>query len=334
VKIYISDTEAAERMGMAGLLASAGRVEFRTGTTPAAAPDEMLASIGDAEIVCVALGRVTAKAMDSDPLLKLIIKCGIGVDNIDVEAATERGIPVLRAAGVNFRSVAEYVIGATIASLRRFNQMDGAVRNGKWQEMRAEWAGLLPALTERTIGIVGLGSIGRETARLAEAHGMRVIAHDPYLSPAVAEAMGVVLLSKAELLEQADVISLHVLLTDETRHLISDEEFALMKPGAVLVNSARGPIVDEAALVRALRTGRIAAAALDVLELEPPTEDNPLLQLEGCLLTPHLGGCTDYGYYEIGQLATELVHRFAEGRPIPRSCVVSGGEYLAVADSF
>ena len=173
------------------------------------------------------------------------------------------------------------------------------------------------------MGIVGIGAIGRETARLARAHGMRVLANDPYVDSRDAEAAGARLVSLSELLRDADVVSLHVLLTPDTHHLIGDEELASMKPGALLINSARGPVVDERALADALRAGVIGGAVVDVYELEPPLEDNPLLGLDNCHLTPHLSGCTDYGYREIGALAADLVLRYVDGRPLPEHCVVA-----------
>jgi D-3-phosphoglycerate dehydrogenase len=151
---------------------------------------------------------------------------------------------------------------------------------------------------------------------------MHVIAYDPYVDEAVARAAGVRKVELAELLAEADVVSLHVLLTDETRHLIGERELAAMKPEALLVNSARGPVVDEVALAAALRANEIAAAVVDVFELEPPVEGNPLLELGNCHLTPHLAGCTDYGYAEIGELAADLVARFAAGEELPAHCVV------------
>lgn len=306
-------------MGLAHRLAALPGVELRLGTSLAASGEEVARALGDAEIVCVALGRLDASAIAAAPRLRLVAKCGIGVDNIDVEAAHARGVTVIRAAGVNFRGVAEYVIGAAIAFYRRFARHDAAVRAGRWAEVRTESAGLLPALAGKTLGIAGLGSIGAETARLARAHGMEVIAHDPY----VQDAPGVCLVSKRELFERADVISLHLLLTDETHHYVGAAELGAMRPDAILVNTSRGPVVDEGALVVALRDRRIGGAALDVLEFEPPAAENPLLALDDIVLTPHLAGCTDLGYEEIGELTARNVQRFLAGDSIPPECVVA-----------
>ncbi|QEC49511.1 hypothetical protein FSW04_19355 [Baekduia soli] len=330
-RVYLPDIESAERMRARRLLEDRG-FDVRVGDAFAASEQEVLAGIGDAEAVCVALGRVTAAVMDGAPELRLVVKTGIGVDNIDVAAARERNLPVLRMGRVNSFGPAEWVIGAAIAHLRRFSAMDAAVRRGEWGDLRQGASGLLPALTGRTLGIAGLGAIGQYLATLGRAHGMEVIAHDPYLPAEAAGRVGARLVSREDLFAQADVLSMNMVLTDETHHFVSTDELARMKPTALLANCSRGPVVDEAALAAALRDGVIAGAVIDVFEVEPPSADNPLFALEQVLLTPHLAGCTDHGYQEIGALTAELVDRFAHGRPVPRSSVVVEGEGLLVQD--
>jgi D-3-phosphoglycerate dehydrogenase / 2-oxoglutarate reductase len=329
VRVYVADTEASERMGMARHLTAKRGFDARFGEDLMASAEAVEENLGDAEILCVALGRVSARAIENASDLRLIVKCGIGVDNIDSEAAKRRGIPVLRVGGVNFRGVAEYVIGAIIALNRHMVALDRAVRAGEWEQLRGGWAGRLPALTGKTLGIIGVGSIGAEVARLAGTHGMELLGFDPYLDPARAAELGVTLLEKEELLERADVVSVHVLLDDSTRGMLSDQEFGRMKPTALLVNSARGPIVDEAALARALAGNEIAAAALDVFEEEPLDPASPLVTLDNCLLSPHLAGCTDHGYDEIGTAAAGLIESFVGERPVPAGAVVvEAGELL------
>jgi D-3-phosphoglycerate dehydrogenase / 2-oxoglutarate reductase len=330
-RVYVTDTEAGERMRAHDQLVARG-YEVRVGDSFAASAEEVVAGIGDANAVCAALGQVTAAAMDAAPNLELVVKTGIGVDNIDVEGARERGLPVLRMGRVNSHGPAEWVIGASIAHFRRFIEVDAAMRRGEWSQVRQPYAGLLPALTGRTLGIAGLGSIGQYLASLGKAHGMDVIAHDPYIPPDGAAAAGARLVSKEELFRTADVVSMNMVLTDETHHFVSTGELALMKPTAILANCSRGPVVDEAALAVALREGVISGAVLDVFELEPPSPDNPLFALDNVLLTPHLGGCTDYGYQEIGALTAELVDRFFKGEPIPRASVVVQTDALVVED--
>jgi D-3-phosphoglycerate dehydrogenase / 2-oxoglutarate reductase len=330
-RVYVTDTEAGERMRARDQLVARG-YEVRVGDSFAASAEEVVGGIGDANAVCAALGQVTAAAMDAAPDLELVVKTGIGVDNIDVEGARERGLPVLRMGRVNSHGPAEWVIGASIAHFRRFIEVDAAMRRGEWSRVRQPYSGLLPALTGRTLGIAGLGSIGQYLAGLGKAHGMEVIAHDPYLPPDSAAAAGARLVSKEELFRTADVVSMNMVLTDETHHFVSTGELALMKPTAILANCSRGPVVDEAALAVALREGVISGAVLDVFELEPPSPDNPLFALDNVLLTPHLGGCTDYGYQEIGALTAELVDRFFKGEPIPRASVVVQTDALVVED--
>jgi phosphoglycerate dehydrogenase-like enzyme len=327
-RVYVPDLEASERMGVREFFSAHPEFDVRYGASLAADGAEVTAEIGDAQVVCAALGRVTEEAIARAADLRLIVKTGIGVDNIAVDAARERSIPVLRMGRVNSDGPAEWVIGAALALYRRFAEMSAGMRAGRWQQMRGDWAGRVPALTGRTLAIAGLGSIGRRLASLGSAHGMTVIACDPY-----ADALaGVTLVDKPTLLRRADVLSLNMILTEETQHWLSTAELAMMKPGAILCNASRGPIVDEAALAASLRSGGIAGAAIDVYEREPPATDNPLFAFENVLLTPHLGGCTDFGYREIGELTVELVRRFAYGEEIPSYCVVVATPSLCVAD--
>ena len=329
--IYVPEVEAVDRMAVERFLLERG-YQPRCGDALMAPGPEILAeAIGSAAVVAVALGNVDATVMDADPDLRLIVKCGIGVDCIDVEAARERDIPVIRMGGVNFNGVAEWVIGAVIANLRRFVALDHVVRAGEWRAERDRWTGLLPGLPGRTLGLFGVGSIGSRIAELARVHGMHVIGYDPYLGEASARHAGVELVERDALFERSDVVSVHAILTDETHHAISTAELELMRESAILVNSARGPIVDEAALIEALGAGTIAGAALDVFEFEPVASDSPLLTMDNCLLSPHLAGCTENGYHELGGLAAQLIDDFVHGVPIPANCVVVAGRDLLVA---
>lgn len=331
-RIFVPDAEAASRMGLERLLHERGYEPRCEHDTFAAGAAMVAEAVGDAEVVCVALGLVDASAIKRASSLRLIVKCGIGVDNIDVEAARQNNIAVLRMGGINFHGVAEYVIGATIAYFRHIVSMDRAVRAGEWDVMRPDWVGRLPGLTNKVMGLLGVGSIGSHVATLAKAHGMRTIGFDPYVDPATAPRTGINLVSREELFAEADVLSIHAVLTDETHHAVGEDELKQMKPTAILVNTARGPIVDEAALIAALEARAIAGAVIDVFEKEPPKTDNPLLTLNNCILSPHVAGCTDYGYREIGELAADCVDRFLTGEPIPRRCVVVQPEDLRVSD--
>ena len=318
---YIPDTEASERMDMTGRYRALG-LDVRLGAAFSTPAEQMAAEVGEAEILAVALGRVAAEVIDAAPRLRLIVKCGIGTENIDVERARARGIGVVRTAGVNVLGAAEYVIAVALQHGRRLVELDRAVRESRWVETRLATSGLVSSLTGKTIGVVGLGAIGRETARLAAAHGMRVLAADPFLDTAAASALGATLTTLDRLLAESDVVTVHVVLDESTRHLIGSTEFAAMKPTALYVNAARGGVTDTAALVTALQTGQIAHAAVDVLEEEPPQPGSPLLGLANVTLTPHLAGCTDHGFDEIGSKAASLTADWLAGRQLPGNCVL------------
>src|SRR4051795_8911901 len=253
-------------MSMETRMSALPNVTVRLGdrfSTPAA---ELADSIGAAEVLCVALARVDAAVMAAAPSLRLIVKCGIGTENIDLDAAREHGVGVVRTAGVNVHGAAEYVIAAALSHGRRLAALDVDVREQRWPEARLEWAGRISSLSGKTIGIVGLGAIGRRTATLALAHGMRVLASDPFADPAAAAAQHVELTALEELLAESDVVTVHVVLDPSTHHLFGAKEFQAMKPTAVFVNAARGGVVDTNALVDALGSGTIAYAVVDVLE--------------------------------------------------------------------
>ena len=322
-RVFVPDGEASLRMGLERRLRALDGIEVRARSASIAASEaEILVGVGDAQAICTALGQVTARVIEAAEQLQLVVKTGIGTDNIALDAARERGVVVVRTAGVNFVGVAEYVIGGMLSYYRRFRDFDPALRAGAWNETRATWSGLIESPRGKTMGIVGLGAIGREVTRLAIAHGMTVIAHDPYVTAEDARSCGAELVGKDDLLRRADVVSLNLLLTPETRHFIGERELAAMRPDALLVNSSRGPIVDEAALAAALRDGVIGGAVLDVFEVEPLGADSPLLLLDNCLLTPHLAGCTRAGYAEIGERAALLVAAFARGEQLPAACIV------------
>jgi phosphoglycerate dehydrogenase-like enzyme len=321
VLAFLPDTEASERMDMAGRYRALG-LDVRLGPRFSTPADEMAQEVGSAEILAVALGRVDARVIDAAPALRLVVKCGIGTENVDLEAARARGIGVLRTAGVNVRGAAEYVIAVALQHGRRLVELDRAVREGRWAETRLECSGLLASLPGKTLGIVGLGAIGREVARLANAHGMTVLAADPYLDPVDSAALGAKLVSLDRLLGESDIVSLHVILDDSTHHLFGAAQFARMKPTALFVNASRGGVVDTAALVAALRAGTVAHAALDVLETEPPADDHPIRALKNVTLTPHLAGCTDHGFDEIGAKAAALTGAWLAGEELPADCVV------------
>jgi D-3-phosphoglycerate dehydrogenase len=232
--------------------------------------------------------RVTADLLNRALQLRVIARAGIGVDTIDVHAATRRGIAVMNAPGANTVSAAEHAMGLLLALVRHIPWAADSMRRGEWDRKRYEGT----ELRGKTLGIVGLGRIGGHVAAIARAFGMVVVGHDPYLSPERAAELQVKTLPLDQLLSTADVVTLHVALTDQTRHLINQQRLALMKPTAILVNTARGELVDEAALGAAITEKRIAGAAVDVFAQEPLAADSPLRQLDRVILTPHLAAST------------------------------------------
>ena len=226
--------------------------------------------------------------LERAPRLPVVGRAGVGVDNIDLDAATERGIAVLNAPAGNTVSAAELTLALVLAAVRRIPAADSSVRAGEWK--RARFGG--SELRGKTLGLVGAGRIGGEVARRARAFGMEALAHDPYLTDERARQLGVERTSLEEVLRRADVLSLHVPLTEQTRGMLGAPEIASMKRGSFLVNVARGGVVDEAALAAALVEGHLGGAALDVFEEEPLRPDSPLRDAPNLVLTPHLGAST------------------------------------------
>ena len=241
--------------------------------------------------------RVTADLLTRAPHLRVVARAGTGVDTIDVAAATRRGIAVMNTPGANTVSAAEHAFGLLLALVRHIPGAAEAMRRGEWDRKRFEGT----ELRGKTVGIIGLGRIGGHVAQIARAFGMTVVAHDPFLHAERAIELGVRLQSLDQLLRTADVITLHVALTEETRHLINAERLALMKPGAVLINTARGELVDEQALADAITAKRIAGAAIDVFGVEPLPAESPLRGLDRVILTPHLAASTAEAQERVAQ---------------------------------
>ncbi len=251
--------------------------------------DELFGALQDAHAVIVRSStKVTEEFLDRSPHLRVIGRAGVGVDNIDIQAATARGIPVLNAPAGNTVSAAELTFALLLSAVRGISSADRSVRAGAWE--RSRFKGM--ELRGKTLGLVGAGRIGGEVARRARAFEMKVVAVDPYLSEERASELGVEMTSLEEILKTADVISLHTPLTATTRGMIGEEELQTIKPTAYLLNVARGGLVDEAVLAKALEEGWIAGAALDVYENEPLEEGSPLREAPNLVLTPHLGAST------------------------------------------
>ncbi len=252
---------------------------------------ELAALMPDADAVLVIYAPITAEVLDGMPNCKVVVRYGVGVDTLDLDAATERGVICAHVPDVNRREVANHALMLMLAVTRKLIVQDRAIRDGGWT------IGALaptPELYEQTLGLVACGPIARLLAERARALSMRVIGYDPYADPARAVAAGIELLpSLEEVLSRSDVVSVHAPHTPETEHMIDAAALARMKPSAHLLNTARGPVIDEAALIAALQSGTIAGAGLDVFEHEPMAADNPLRSMDNVVLTPHTAHYSD-----------------------------------------
>ena len=249
---------------------------------------ELAADVADADAIIVRSATTVDRALiEAAPSLRVIARAGTGVDNVDVDAATERGIVVMNAPGANSISVAELTLALMLTLSRGIAAADAAMKKGVWDKKRLTGV----ELRGKTLGIVGLGRIGQEVAARARAFGMDLVAHDPFIAEQVAAGLGIRLMTLDELCAVADYITLHIPVTGETRHLLNKERLALCKAGVRIVNTARGELIDEAALADAIEAGAVAGAAIDVFEREPPT-DWRLANLRQVVATPHIAAST------------------------------------------
>lgn len=309
----------AERLAPAGLdiLTQRGcRVLFVRAGQEVADIERLMAS----EPIDAVISRtfeLSEQAIAACPTLKVISKHGVGVSNIHVAAASARGIPVYVTPGANAQSVCEMTLGLMFAAARKVSWMDSEIRAGRWSRAQD---GL--ELSGRTLGLVGFGQVARKVATVCQAIGMPVRVYDPFLK-AGSDLQGAVAVdSLAALLSESHVLSLHVPLTAQTRNLIGAAELAMLPKGALLINTARGEVVDEAALVDALRSGQLYAAGLDTMAIEPLPSNSPLLHLDNVVLTPHVGGSTPAALAAMARNAATNVLDFLDGKPVPRtSCV-------------
>lgn len=266
--------------------------------------EEFLKRVADVDAIVVrSATKITRRVMEAAPRLKAVGRAGVGVDNVDVEAATERGIVVMNTPGGNTISTAELTFSMIMALARRIPQAHMSMKAGEWD--RKSFDGT--ELSGKALGICGMGRIGGQVARRAIAFGMRVLAYDPYLSLSRARALQVELAEIDEVIERSDFITVHMPLTDETRGMISAAQIARMKDGVYLVNCARGGIINETDLVAGIKSGKVAGAALDVYETEPLPKDSPLRGLPQLVMTPHLGASTKEAQESVGVEVAESI---------------------------
>lgn len=280
---------------------------------------QLVACAADADVVWVFGGSpiVTAESLDDLTRCGALIRTGSGTDNIPIAAATAHGIIVANTPQAFNDGVSDHTIGLLLSVVRQIAIQDRTVRTGVWDREIAypNWH-----LQGQTLGLIGFGHIARLVTRKLSGYEMTVLAHDPFVSPETVAEHGVQAASMEEVLSGSDFVSLHCPLLDATHHLVGERELRMMKPRAILINTSRGPVVDEQALYRALSEGWIAAAGLDVLEQEPPETDNPLFGLDNVVITPHIAGYSDESLEDSWRLSVETVLDLAQGR-WPRSYV-------------
>ncbi len=300
MRIIITDEVAKEAME---LLKEKHEVVFKE-----LRGEELANEIGEYDALMVRSGtKVTADIIERADRLKVIGRAGIGVDNIDVEAASKKGIYVVNSPGGSTRSVAELTIGHMLSLARHIPRADRSMREGKWEKKKLKGI----ELQGKTLGIIGFGRIGREVCKLALALGMKCMAYDPLLSEEDIKSNNATPASVEEILKNADFVSIHTPLTEKTRHMISTPQMEMMKESAYIINCARGGIIDEDALYEALKSGKIAGAALDVYEQEPYS--GKLTELDNVVFTPHLGASTREGQIRAGVICAEQILKVLDG---------------------
>jgi D-3-phosphoglycerate dehydrogenase len=301
MKIIVSDDLPESALEL--LRAETGwQIDARSGRPPA----ELAKDLADADGLLVrSATKVTADLLKSAPRLRIIGRAGTGVDNIDVPVASGRGIVVVNAPGANSISVAEHACALMLALARMVPAADQAMKISKWEKKRF----LGTELRGKTLGILGLGRIGQEVAHRARSFGMRIVAHDPFISKEIADSISVDLLTLDEVCSVADYLTLHLPSTPETKHLFNDDRFARVKRGLRIINTARGELIDEAALKRAIESGVVAGAGLDVFEKEPPA-DWALAQLPQVVATPHIAASTEEAQEQVGLETAAAVRDF------------------------
>ena len=297
-RILISDDLSPEAKTILERIPGA-QVDFRVGLKPS----ELREIIGGYDALAVrSATKVTAEVLAAAPKLRVIGRAGTGVDNIDLAAATRRGVVVMNAPGGNSVSVAEHTLALLLALARQVSDASQSTRGGKWEKKKYSSG---REVLGKTLGVIGTGNIGALVVQRAKAFGMKVIAYDPFLSEEAAAKLGVELVQLPEIFRRADAITLHVPLTEQTRNMVGAPQLAQMKPGALLINCARGGLVDEKAVAEALKGKKLGGAALDVFETEPPPADHPLFSCENFIATPHLGGSTEDAQQNVAVIVCE-----------------------------
>jgi D-3-phosphoglycerate dehydrogenase len=285
----------------------------------AVSEDEIIAKAREADVVFTVRAAFTRRIFENLPKLRAVVRCGIGFDNIDVDAATDNHVLVVNIPDFCFEEVSNHAIVLLMACAKKLVRMNHLLKTAGWGASR-QIMEPMGSIWGQTVGIVGCGNIGRMTARKAQCFGLKVIGYDPYVDRNLARESGIALKSLPEVMGKSDYVSLHPCLNQETFHLIGEKELTLMKPSAYLINTARGSVVDEPALIRALQDKRIAGAGIDVFEKDPIDPDNPLLKMDCVIVTPHTAFYCDASFKRLRISVGQEAVRVAQGR-WPRNLV-------------
>jgi len=307
-KILVSDSLSEE-----GLKILKEVKEFQVDVKTDLKPEQLKEIIKDYDALIVrSATKVTKDIIGAATNLKVVGRAGVGLDNVDLDAATQKGIIVMNTPAGNTISTAEHTVSMILSLSRNIPQANASTKKGEWK--RSKFMGV--ELYNKILGIVGFGRIGSEVAKRAFSFGMKILAYDPFLSKEVAENIGVEVVELKDLFTRSDYITVHTPLTEETKHLISKEQFAIMKKGVRVVNCARGGIIDEVALAEAIKEGKVAGAAIDVFEKEPVAPESELLKLENVVVTPHLGASTEEAQVNVAIEVAEIVRDALLGKGI------------------
>jgi len=308
IKVVVTDYEfpdlapEQEVMSRAGLTLTAGKCRSE---------EEVIALCEDADGIINQYAMITPRVISALKKCKVISRYGIGLNTIAVPEATQAGICVANVPDGSLEDVSDHAAAMMLTLARGLNRFDAALRAGRWNYAEAK---PLFRMKGKTLGLLSFGQIPQRVARKMASFGMRIIAHDPFANPAVATKLGVTLVDAQTLYRESDFLSIHVPLTDSTTGMVGATELAWMKPSAILINTARGPVVDQSALVEALQSKKITAAGLDVFEVEPLPQDHPLIHLPNVVLSPHCAWYSEESEYEIRTKATQNVVDVMQGR--------------------
>jgi D-3-phosphoglycerate dehydrogenase len=275
--------------------------------------EEIIAHAQDADAILTVGAPLTRRVLEKLPRCQIIVRYGIGYDTVDVDAATDNNILLVNIPDFCLEEVSNHAIALLLACAKKIPRLNDLIKEGLWMEAKQAQSPM-PSIHGQTLGIIGCGNIGRTTAKKARCFSLEILGYDPYIDKALAGKFDITLVGLPELLERSDYVSVHTALTRETYHLIGAEQFALMKPGAFFINTARGSVVDEPALIWALQEDKIAGAGLDVFEKEPVDPENPLLKMDNVIVMPHSASYSDAAFQRLRKSVGQEAARLLSGR--------------------